>query len=104
MLWEGACQECGAEGVEFFSSKDARDEPRKHCEVDSSTDCEGTVKRYPYPGGFAVKWKYGKNDKVGTFMGPSDNVYRTDTTERARIAKTRTVHGPAYRGAKTKDG
>lgn len=102
MLWEGKCDTCGEENVEFFSSQEGRDAERKHCDVDSSSTCAGLIKRYPYPGGFAVKWKYGKHDKTGCFMGPSNNTYKTDTTEASRIAKTRTVTGPAYSGPQQK--
>ena len=99
MLWEGVCEECGQEKVEFFSSREQRDAPRTHREVEKGSSCQGLIRRYCYPSGLAVEWKYGKNDKKGTFMGPSKTVYKTDTTEASRIQKTRTVTGPSYRGA-----
>ena len=103
MIWEGSCEECGAQNIEFFASRAERDAPRKHCEADPESDCQGSIRRYPYASGLAVKWKYGKNDKKGCFMGPSNNIYKTDTTEKSRIAKTRTVVGPSYKGSVQKD-
>ena len=104
MIWEGVCQECGERNVEFFSNKADRDNPRRHCDVDPESSCEGLIERNCFPSSFAVKWKYGKHDKEGCFMGPSKNVYKTDTTEKSRISKTRTVSGPGYSGPSLKRG
>jgi len=102
MIWEGVCQQC-TEVVEFMSSSAARDNDRTHTEVEPGSQCQGVVTRVPFPRDFAVKWKYGKHDKKGTFMGPSKSVYKTDTTMKRDAKKTRTVHGGAYRGSVHKD-
>lgn len=102
MIWEGVCQKCSGI-VEFFSSKADRDAARTHADTDSDSACDGQVLRRPYATGLAVRWKYGKNDKKGCFMGPSNNIYKTDTTEKSRRAKTKIVSGPAYSGACNKD-
>lgn len=96
-IYEGKCQECGEE-VEFISKMVDKDNKRLHSEVES-VGCDGLIERHPITGGFpAVKWFYGKNDKKGCFMGPTNNIYKTDTTMRAKTAETRTVTGPSYKG------
>jgi len=102
MFWEGNCQLCGAT-VEFQSEREDKDNERTHAECEENSQCPGKLKRVPFPRRFAVKWHYGKNDKKGCFMGPSQNVYKTDTTEKARRAKTATVTGPAYKGKSHKE-
>lgn len=102
MFFEGRCQACDAI-VEYESSRKDKDDTRVHADVDSASGCSGELKRIPYPRQFAVKWKYGPNDKEGCFMGPTNNRYRTDTTLKRDIAKTRTVTGPHYTGAAFKE-
>ena len=102
MIWEGICQTC-KEVVEFISNKADRDNDRTHIGEDKDSQCPGQLKRVPFPRDFAVKWKYGKHDKKGTFMGPSKHIYKTDTTMKRDAKKTRTVHGGAYRGKVHKD-
>ena len=102
MFWEGRCEECDTI-VEFMSSRTDRDKKRTHKECEEGSQCQGKLKRVPYPRRFAVKWHYGPNDKKGCFMGPSNNVYKTDTTERSRRAKTKSVTGPAYKGSVHKE-
>ena len=97
MFWEGVCEVCKAI-VEFQSSKDARNDPRTHTDCDTESTCPGQLKRVPYPRRFAVKWHYGKADKKGCFLGPSKNVYKTDTTEKVRRSKHTTVNGPSFKG------
>jgi hypothetical protein len=76
---------------------DDRDNPRKHNVVDQ-TDCDGDLERRQCRD-FAVKWHYGKNDKVGCLLGPSQNTYH----DRGKIKKSRIVSGPSYSGPQQKD-
>lgn len=102
MFWEGVCEECG-DVVEFQSSREEKDKERTHAECEAGSQCQGILKRVPFPRSFAVKWHYGKYDKKGCFMGPSKNIYKTDTTEKVRRSKTATVTGPSYKGAVHKE-
>jgi hypothetical protein len=102
MFFEGICQKCEAI-VEYMSSSSKRDETRIHKDFEDGSACDGELVRVPFPRSFSVKWHYGKHDKKGCFMGPSKNVYKTDTTRKRDIAKTRTVSGPHYKGKKSKE-
>lgn len=100
MFFEGKCHRCG-EVVEFQCAREDKDLPRTHGSEDPSSECDGELKRVPYPRRFAVNWK-SKSGK-SCFMGPTDTVYKTDTTIKRDVRKTRTVTGPAYRGPASKD-
>ena len=102
MMWEGRCDGC-EEIVEYMSNRADRDLPRTHAGEDQNVQCPGQLVRVPYPRRFAVKWHYGKGDKKGCFMGPSNNIYKTDAIIKRDAAKTRTVHGPSYSGDHHKD-
>jgi len=102
MFFEGTCQKCSAV-VEFMCERSEKDDPRTHSGEDNTSQCDGVLKRVPYPRRFAVKWCYGPNDKKGCFMGPTNHKYKTDTTIKRDVRNTRTVAGGAYRGKTTKE-
>jgi hypothetical protein len=104
MFFEGTCGKCD-EVVEYMCSKSNRDDERKHNspDADPKSECDGKLTRVPFPRRFATKWCYTRGRKKSTFLGPSQNVYKTDATLARDRAETRTVSGPAYRGKKSKE-
>lgn len=104
MIYEGRCDKCDSV-VAYMSSSSSRDDSRKHNSPEAEPDsaCDGNLERIPFPRAFATKWCYTRGRKKSTFLGPSNNVYKTNATMARDRAETRTIHGPAYRGKANKE-
>lgn len=96
IFYDGICNKCG-DLVEFRSTMENRDNPRVHSALED-TDCSGSIERRPCSN-FATRWHYGKNDKKGCLLSPSQVKY----PERNKIKNSRIVSGPSYSGPTSKE-
>ena len=96
ITYDSVCLKCESI-VEFRCPMDDRDKPRKHSSVEK-VECDGDLERRPCQD-FSVRWHYGRADKIGCLLSPSQNTYH----DRDKLKKSRIVSGPSYSGPPQKD-